>query len=125
MERIARGWAGLDLAVTGIMALPPTAQILLAVTHRLSGLAAPEPEPVRDFFMCLAGLLGVLWALARIRDPKRELILADTVGRIWVAGLILWFVGVQGAPVALLLFVVTEVAGALHQGLALRRHAPA
>jgi len=37
-----------------------------------------------------------------------------------VSGLILWFVAAKGAPAALLIFVVTELAGAVHQAMALR-----
>ncbi len=121
MKAIARGWAGLDLVVTGAMALPPVAGPLVGLIHQLSGVAAPPADPLRDFFVCLAGALGVLWALARLYEPRRELVLADTVGRLWVAGLIGWFVFAAGAPGALLLFVATEVAGAAHQASALRR----
>lgn len=121
MKRIARGWAGLDLVVTGAMALPPVAGPFIDLIHRVSGLAEPPTDPLRTFFVCLAGALGVLWALARLHDPRRELVLADTIGRLWVAALIGWFVLAEGAPGVLLLFVVTELAGAAHQAQALRR----
>ena len=120
MERIGRGWAGLDFFVTGLLALPPTASVLLDLIYRISSLTPPAADPTRDFFISLAGLLGVIWAWVRLREPKREWILMDTVGRTWVAALILWFVFGAGAPRSLLLFVLTELGGALHQGYALR-----
>jgi len=121
MSRIARGCAALDLVVTGAMALPPSAALLLEVVYRLSGLAPPPPDPTRAFFVCLAGALGVIWALARLREPRRGLVLSDAVGRVWVAGLIAWFVFAAGAPRALLLFVASELPGAIHQAHALRK----
>lgn len=121
MKAIARGWAGLDLLVTGAMALPPVAGALIALIYRLSGEEAPPDDPMRAFFVCLAGALGVLWAWVRLADPRRALVLADTVGRLWVAALIGGFVFGAGAPVALLLFVATELAGAAHQAHALWR----
>ena len=120
MHGIARFWAGLDLVITGLLVLPPVARIFVAVIHRLSGEAPPEISGVGLFFVCLSGTLGVLWAGARLRDPVAPLVRADVVGRTWVSALIAWCVFAEGAPVALLAFVVTELAGAVHQGIALR-----
>ena len=125
MERVARGWAMLDLAVTSSMALPPSAAFLADLILALSGEPARELDGLTHFFLCLAGVLGVLWALARILEPTRCLVTAVAVGRLVVSALIAGFVAVGGAPIALLAFVVTEVAGSLHQFVALRRSANA
>ena len=120
MKNVARAWAGFDLLVTGIMALPPTGRWLVDLIHRLAGEEVPLPDPTRLFFVCLAGALGVIWALVRLRAPTRDLMLVDVVGRTWVAALIFWFVAVQDLPRSTLLFVASELGGALHQGFALR-----
>ena len=121
MERVGRGWAWLDLVLTGLLAVPITARLMLGLIYQLSNLNPPPGDSVRDLFVSLAGVLGVLWALTRIREPKWIWILMDIIGRTWVAALISLFVLNGGAPAALLLFVVTELAGALHQGFALYR----
>lgn len=126
---VMRFWAGLDLLVTGILALPPTAlwfiTSLYALNGWLGGTASPPPfDPLHLLFVCLMGGLGVLWALVRLANPLRFLGRADAVARLWVAGLLGYFVVGQNAPVVLALFIATEVLGALHQLWILRR-APA
>lgn len=121
-----RFWAGFDLLVTGILALPPTALWFIATLYQLNGMlggsASPPPfAPVHLLFLCLMGGLGVVWALARIFRPQRFLGLMDGWARLWVGGLIAWFVWGAGAPVALGLFVVTEFVGGLHQLWVLRK----
>lgn len=123
MERVARGWAMVDLAMTSSMALPPSAAFLADLILALSGQPDREIDPLALFFLCLAGVLGVLWALARIHDPTRFLVTADAAGRLVVSALIVGFVFMADAPGALLAFVVTELAGSAHQFLALRNSA--
>ena len=74
-------------------------------------------------FVCLMGGLGVAWAVARLVEPVRTLGLVDAVARLWVGALIAYFVLARGAPTVLLLFVATELGGALHQSWVLRRPA--
>ncbi len=125
VESVARGWAMLDLAVTSSMAVPPSAAFLADLILALSGEPKRELDGLTHFFLCLAGVLGVLWALARIHEPTRFLVAADAIGRLVVSALIVGFIGFGGAPIALAGFVATEVAGSVHQFLALRRSANA
>ncbi len=126
LHRVMRGWAGLDLVVTGMLALPVVSGAFIAALYALEGWlfepeAVPAFAPVQLFFVQLAGVLGVLWALARIFEPTRFLAICDTVGRCVVATWIgLALAGEPGAPRLLLLFVATELIGAVHQFLALR-----
>lgn len=118
--RAIRGCAVFDLAVTALMALPPTAGVFVQVLYQLEGWigGAATPPPfvaVQWMFVHLAGALGVLWAMARIVAPTRILALADAAGRTWVGMLILWHVAANDAPVVLLAFVLTEWAGAVLQ----------
>ena len=125
---VIRGCATLDLVVTGLMALPPTAGMFVDVLYRANGwlggdAVAPPFVAVQWMFVHLAGALGVLWAIARIVQPTRFLGLADAVGRACVGGLILWHVVAGGAPPVLLAFVATEWLGTLLQWVVLRTRA--
>ena len=76
--RTIRRWALLDLIVTGAFALPPLLPLFLAVVYALNGALGgadtpPTLAPLHAFFMCLAGALGVLWAVVRIRTPTPTL----------------------------------------------------
>ena len=122
MNRTFRFWAGFDLAVTSMLATPPTAGLVVGLTFHLSGREVPADfESGGRFFVCLAGTLGVIWAIARLKDPRRPLVQMDIVGRIYVASLIGVFVWIYAAPNALLLFTLTELMGAGHQAWTLAR----
>lgn len=117
---VMRLWAAIDLAVTGVLALPPTALWFIETLYQLNGLLgntaeAPAFAPVQLLFVCLMGGLGVLWALVRLLRPQPFLGRADGWARLWVAGLLAWFVFAVGAPVVLSLFIATELLGAMHQ----------
>jgi hypothetical protein len=115
--RRIRAFAAFDLAITAVLALPPTATMFLDMILRLdrmAGFDTPEPvwNPLWLFFVHLAGVLGVLWALARLSRPQADLARLDSAGRVAVAALLVWAI-VGGATPVLGLFVVTEVAGLL------------
>lgn len=119
-QTIIRSWAALDLVVTGVFVLPPVAAwflgVLLDVNAWFGGQA--RVEDFSDFgllFLCLMGTLGVAWALARLIRPSWWLGTIDAVARLWVGTLIIYFVFGRGVPGILLLFVVSEWAGGLHQ----------
>lgn len=123
-NRAIRGCAAFDLVVTGLLALPPTAALFVDALYALNGwfggeAAAPAFAAVQWMFVHIAGVLGVLWALARLVEPTRFLGLADAAGRGAVGALILWHVLAGGAPVILLAFVATEWAGTAVQFLVL------
>lgn len=125
---IIRAWAWLDLVVTALLAVPPLAMLFVQVLYALNGklggaTVPPQFTSVHWFFVCLAGVLGVAWSLARILQPLRPLGIIDASARLAVSALILYFVLVRDAPVALLVFVVSELLGAGHQFWALRRRA--
>lgn len=125
---VIRAWAWLDLVVTALLAVPPLAmlfvQVLYAINGKLGGAGAPPHfTSVHWFFVCLAGVIGVAWSLARMLQPLRPLGIIDAFARLAVGTLILYFVLVRDAPVALLVFLVSELLGAGHQFWALRRPA--
>jgi hypothetical protein len=127
-SQVIRGWAVLDLTVSTLFAVPPLAALLLdflySLNGRLGGVSvAPPFEPVHWLFVCLMGGLGVVWAVGRLVEPVRKLGLIDAAARLWVGALIAYFVFARGAPIVLLLFVATELGGALHQLWVLRRPA--
>lgn len=119
-----RFWAWLDSSVALWLGLPPLARgfvhALYAVNGWLGGAAQPPPfAPIQWFFACLCGALVGLWCAARLAWPNARLAFADVLGRVWIAGLLIWFVAAEGAPRVLLVFVLTELAGAVAQWRAL------
>ncbi len=125
---VIRRWAALDLVLCAPFAVPPLAALLLGLLYALNGRlggvsTAPPFEPVHWLFVCLMGGLGVVWAVARLVEPVRSLGLIDAVARLWVSALIAYFVFARGAPTVLVVFLATELGGALHQLWLLRRPA--
>lgn len=127
--RCVRACALFDLAVTGCLAFPPSAKVFLEILF--SGDAAlglgslrVEFQPLHWLFVNLAGVLGVLWALARLRTPTPELALFDVGGRLAVAALLLHATSAEGMTPLLHAFVAAELAGAVLQYLAVRRVRP-
>ncbi len=125
---VIRFWASIDLVVTSLFVLLPTAQLFIAALYTLNGTLGGNSVPpgfasIHWFFVSLAGVLGVLWALARIKAPSTFLGVADTIGRSVVALLIVFYVAAGGAPVAMYLFVFSELAGAAHQAWSIARTA--
>jgi hypothetical protein len=130
LARIVRLFAGFDLAVTGCLAIPPFAQaflrLLFAGDAALDlGSLRVEFHPLHWLFVHLAGVLGVLWAVARLRTPTPELALLDVVGRLAVAAVILHATRAEGMTPLLHVFVASELLGAAAQYLAVRRVWPA
>lgn len=123
--KVMRCWAGMDLLVTGLLALPATALWFVATIYEvngwLGGSALPPPfDPLHLLFVCLMGGLGVLWALVRLYRPLAFLGRADGLARLWVSAVIAYFVLVEAAPLAMSLFIATELLGAVHQLWVLR-----
>ena len=119
-RRKVRLWAMIDSSVSYPLALPPLAQhfidILYVVNGKLGGVAvAPPFSAMQLFFVSLAGSLVAMWCVARYLKPIGVFALVDGWGRVWVSALIVWFVAVEGAPRVLLLFIATEMAGAVAQ----------
>jgi len=130
LARIVRAVAGFDLVVTGCLAVPPLSRAFLQLVFSgdaAAGLGSLRAEfhPLHWLFVNLAGVLGVLWAVARLRTPTPELALLDVVGRLAVAAVILHATGAEGVTPLLHVFVASELLGAAAQYLAVRRAWPA
>lgn len=125
-QNIIRLWAGLDLVITATLVLPPVAgwliSMLLTANSFLGGAATlDDVSGFGMLFVCMTGALGVLWASARLLRPTWIMGACDAVARLWIGALIVYFVFARGVPAILLLFVVSEWAGGLHQGWVLAR----
>lgn len=121
---IVRTVAAFDLGLTALLVWPAAALELIEGLYRVNALlggdaTAPGFHSLHDLFVSLTGVLGVLWALARLLDPKPLLAGLDVAGRLVVAALIVVAVVGGKAPAILFVFVATEVAGAVWQGMAL------
>jgi len=126
-KNLIRFWAAGDLIVTGLLVFPPVAtwflQILLDINAWFGGQSGPQAlSSFGLLFVCITGTLGVVWAIARLVRPTWWLGMIDAVARLWVGGLIVYFVFAHDVPGILLLFVLSEWAGALHQGVRLVRN---
>jgi len=118
--RTVRFWAWVDSSVTYTLALPFVAPGFLRLLYRINGwmggaAIVPAFEPIQWFFVCLSGAMVSLWVIVRLLRPLGIFAVIDGYGRIWVSALILYFVILEGAPQVLLLFVGTEMAGAIAQ----------
>lgn len=119
MEKTIRFFAGLDLLVTGLFVLPLTAQPVLDLIFWLHARfiapeAAPEIGGAAMAFINIMGVIGVIWALARLKMPLALLARLDGAGRLAVAALLLWHIAGGLSPI-FGLFAVTELAGAIFQ----------
>ncbi len=115
-----RFWAIVDSSLSYTLALPPLAQHFISLLYSINGKlggspTAPAFTPLQLFFVCLSGTLIGLWCIARYLKPIGLFALIDGWGRVWISLLIVWFVAVEGAPRVILLFVVTEMLGAVAQ----------
>lgn len=126
LVRIVRVFAAFDLVVMGCLAVPPLARVFIGML--LAGDAGfdlgslrVEFHPLHWLFVNLAGVLGVLWAVARLRAPTPELALLDVVGRLAVAAVILHATAAGGMTPLLHVVVATELLGAAAQYWAVRR----
>jgi len=116
--RWIRAVAVFDLAVTLPLAIPLLSDVWVALLLSGFGVTGQAsqwlPLPLStSIFAVLAGLLAVLWNGCRAWQPGLGLLVrADVCGRVAVAAALLYFLLVQGAPVALWLFVASELIGA-------------
>lgn len=115
-----------DLALTLPFALPIVCGAVVTTLQHVNvalGLGAPA-EPLNALgllFLNLMGVLAVCWNGARAALGSAELARIDVPARLVVSAVILGYVVLAGVPPILLVFVVTEIAGAIVQGRALRR----
>ena len=126
LETRIRFWAGFDLLITGILALPITAKLFITIVYGLNGMlggagTAPEFAAIHWLFVCFCGGLGVLWAIVRLMQPTAFNGKADAIGRAWMSLVLLYFVFVADAPMVLLAFVATEAIGSAHQFMVLSK----
>ena len=126
-EKTFRGTAWCDLAVTAPFATPFIAEAIIALIYAIDreiGFATPaimfEMGPLAMMFVHIMGVLGVVWAIARLKKPVAELARIDAIARLAVAALILFSI-TEGATPVLWVFVLTEIAGSAVQFIALRR----
>jgi hypothetical protein len=126
LARLMRAVASFDLLVTACLAVPPLARVFVPLLFAGGDAQAPGPLhveflPLQLLFVHLAGVLGALWALARLRAPTPELALLDVGGRFAVAALILHATAATGMTPVLHFFVASEIGGAFLQYWAVRR----
>jgi hypothetical protein len=128
-RRKVRFWAIVDSSVSYTLALPPLAPHFISLLYMINGKLGGDPvapafTPMAMFFVSLSGSLVAIWCVARYLKPSGLFALIDGWGRVWVSLLILWYVVVEGAPRVLLLFIGTEMTGAVAQLYEIYRPVP-
>jgi hypothetical protein len=121
-----RAAALVDLVITAPMASPATARWFIDTIYRLNTLTGDRAEKppfhaLHWLITTLAGSIGVVWAVTRLRSPTAALARADTLARCWVAGLLFYYIYFKKAPRVLMVIILTELSGALGQWYSLRR----
>lgn len=121
---IIRGFAWLDFAVTLPFALPFVSDAAIGLVYRLDAALGFSTVPIgfgpmQMMFVNIMGVLGVVWAAARLREPSETLARFDGLGRVMVAALILHAINLGASPV-LAGFIITELAGSVAQLLGRR-----
>ncbi len=106
-----------DLVLTLPFAIPPVIPFEISFLRTLHGAlggkaAFPEFAPLHVFFVCLFGIMCVLWAVIRIHRPSRLLAYYDAFGRIVVASFMLTSAARGITPVAAV-FSLSEIGWAL------------
>ena len=124
LRGIVRTVAAFDLALTALLVWPGISIEILELLYRVNAflggdVTLPGFHAIHDLFVSLAGVLGVLWAVARLLDPRPLLAGLDVAGRLVVAALIAVAVVGGQAPALLFAFVATELLGAGWQVVAL------
>lgn len=125
-SRVVRLVAAFDLAMAAILALPFASAALMDYLFRLDqllGFQTPAVILLPSFTLALnlAGVMAAAWATSRLVVQEPLLARLDTWRRFVVAGLIVYYVLLRDQTPALLLFVLTEMAAAIWEGLAIRR----
>jgi hypothetical protein len=120
--RITRAGGLYDLVATGAFATPWSARWLLGSLAQLplGGATIPAFDEGQLLFVVLLGTIVTLWSLLRVLAPSRQLLLVDTVGRVFFATWMLRAAAL-GASRATFAFAALEIAWALVQGWALWR----
>lgn len=128
-KRVVQVGAIYDLFATVALAVP------FSLTYVLSSIQALDAalgfntrfaslDPTSHFLINLGGCAYVIWALARLRNPGRELARLDSWLRLMVVLCQIWAVGQGATPVLLGLAAILAVIGILEfrqGGVAARR----
>ena len=121
-----RLFAAFDLPIVACLAVPDLAALFMQALSALGVLIgwaplAPVDTPLSWLFVHVAGVLGVLWALARLTTPSVLLGTLDVLGRCLVAALIVAAMRIGNVSGVLWLLVMTELTGAVAQAWLLVR----
>jgi hypothetical protein len=119
--------AWFDLCVTALFALPFVAMLVIGMLLKLEATlfgparAVVVPDAPWSIFISIMGVLGVMWAIARLVVEDDRLCLIDAVARLFVAALIGYGLIALSLPLVFAFFILSEVVGALVTWLQKRR----
>jgi hypothetical protein len=119
--------AWFDLAVTALFIFPPVAAAflgsLLQMERHAFGPARALPLPAAPWFLfiSLTGVLGVVWAAARLITNDDRLVMLDACARLGVATLLVHALFFGGLPLVFVAFIGTELFGSVATWFVLRK----
>jgi hypothetical protein len=114
IRRIILGGALYDIAVCGILAVPPLTQLGIDILYGFNqamGFNDPRPvfEPLHLLFISLFGLWVSAWAIARFRSGNLNFVRADLFMRLSVLVVMLWYVLTAKAYGVVYLFIAADI----------------
>jgi hypothetical protein len=123
---VVRILAFIDLPAACVVAIPFAAASLVDsifwLDQRLGlGTTPAALVPTSALAVNLAGVIGVVWALARLHVQNPPLARLDAWGRVAVAGVIVYYVIFRAQTPVLLTVVAAEGAAAVWESVATRR----
>lgn len=125
-EKIAKRFALLDLVLVGPMALPGVAHILVGLfilADGAVGFQSPlgQMNEAGMLFVNVVGVLAAMWAVARLKAPTALTMRIDSYARFAVALILIYYWAGLGPSVIFVLFLISEIGGAIVQLAALRK----
>lgn len=110
-----RAFTWLDLIVCAAFAIPVASNVTLSLLNTLSSQLGLAPVGISTatagFFVNLAGLFGVLWNIAMLSSQDRKLHQVDLMARVWLIGVIVFYMAGYQLSAIFAVFIVTEIVG--------------
>ncbi|MFK7732939.1 MAG: hypothetical protein AB8B48_15060 [Pseudomonadales bacterium] len=113
--KTVRAFTWLDLIVCASFALPIASDVTLwllsAVSVQLGWAPISVSTAAAGFFVNLAGMFGVLWNIVMLKNADKKLHHVDLVARVWLIGVIAFYIAEFDLSPLFAVFIVTEVLG--------------
>lgn len=125
LARTVRRLSWVDVLLVGPLAVPGVSHLIISLIGWLDAALGLNSSivtvnPMGMLFMNVVGVLAISWCIVRIQAPSVLLARLDILARLAVSALILYYMFVWGVTAVLLVFLVSELIGAVLEWRALR-----